>query len=106
MPVRSQAQNRFMHAHENDAGPMGKVAREFTAGEMPGSVKALPERVGDARHHALRKASATHLAAAGDITAEHHDRIHRAADAALTALRRKTAMPAAPAPLSFGALAP
>jgi hypothetical protein len=45
MPPVSKAQNRFMHAHEDDAGPLGKVAQDYTADQSKGSVKNLPERV-------------------------------------------------------------
>jgi hypothetical protein len=44
--VVSQAQNRFMHAHEDDKGPLGKAAREYIAATPKGGVKNLPERVG------------------------------------------------------------
>lgn len=45
MPPVSKAQNRFMHVHEADAGPLGQVAREFVGDQPKGSVKNLPERV-------------------------------------------------------------
>ena len=48
MPLVSQAQSRYMHAHENDKGELGKVAREFTAATPKGYVKRLPERVAQA----------------------------------------------------------
>jgi hypothetical protein len=47
MPSVSKAQNRFMWAHAKDKGKLGKVAREFTSAQEPGSVKKLPERVGE-----------------------------------------------------------
>lgn len=45
MPMQSKAQNRFMHAHENDRGPLGAVARKFVADSHGQKVKKLPERV-------------------------------------------------------------
>lgn len=44
MPVVSKAQNRYFHAHENDRGKLGQVAREFIASSHGKSLKKLPER--------------------------------------------------------------
>lgn len=47
MPVVSKRQNRFFQAHKGDKGKLGAVAREFTSGMKPGSVKKLPESKSD-----------------------------------------------------------
>lgn len=54
MPVVSKRQNRFFHAHENDKGSLGKVAREFIAATPKGGVKNLPETVNDSEPKASR----------------------------------------------------
>lgn len=49
MPVVSKRQNRFFHAHENDKGSLGKVAREFIGATPKGGVKDLPESIKDGK---------------------------------------------------------
>jgi hypothetical protein len=44
MPVVSKAQNRFMHAHASDSGPLGRVAREYVKATHGTKVRNLPER--------------------------------------------------------------
>jgi hypothetical protein len=52
MPVVSKAQQGFMGAHKNDAGPLGGVARDFlSAGPAGGKYSDLPERVGKQGNH-------------------------------------------------------
>jgi hypothetical protein len=45
MPSVSQAQNRFMHAHEADPGELGQVAQEFVAADHGRKVGKLPDHV-------------------------------------------------------------
>lgn len=51
MPA-SQAQSRWVYAHQDDPGKTGAFAREVV-GELhdrgPGSVKALPKRIKDGK---------------------------------------------------------
>lgn len=49
MPVVSKRQNRFFHAHANDKGKLGAVAREFIGATPKGGVKKLPESVKDGK---------------------------------------------------------
>ncbi len=51
MPVVSQAQNRFMHAHEHDEGKLGKAAKKFVKASHGMKVKRLPEHV----KHAMKR---------------------------------------------------
>lgn len=53
-------------------------------------------------NHALRMASASHLAAHGDISGKERDRIHARARKAIGASKKK----APPPPRAFGSLAP
>ena len=48
MPVVSRAQNAAMHSAEEGKSTLGipqKVGAEFVAGQKPGALKGLPERV-------------------------------------------------------------
>jgi len=44
-----------VQAHKDDAGNLGRVAREFTSGLKSGSVKKLPERASKRTYRGLGK---------------------------------------------------
>ncbi len=47
MPLTSKAQARWAFANKDKKGSTGKAAREFIAATPKGSIKKLPETVGD-----------------------------------------------------------
>jgi hypothetical protein len=65
MPVVSQAQNRWAHAHANDKNKTGKAARELVSATHGTKVRKLPQHVdGDRAKRAMKRGAISAKAAA------------------------------------------